>query len=128
VTVYKGQLVFIRGWVKVAAPSIGNLDGAMLYDSLGGPTAALRWRTVSDWKKFEIVREVTATTDLTLTMAVAGLGDIRFDDLEIILLDVDSSPGKMTGKNTIPVGRPGRGGPWDFLKRLPGVGGKTDPN
>jgi len=128
VTVYKGQLVFIRGWVKVAAPSIGNLDGSMFYDSLGGPTAALRWRNVSDWKKFEVIREVTATSELTLTMALSGLGDIRFDDLEIILLDVDSSPGKMTGKNAVPVGRTGRGGPWDFLKRLPGVGGKTDSN
>jgi hypothetical protein len=124
VTVYKGQLVYIRGWVKVSAPSTGNLDGAIFYDSLAGPAAALRWRTTADWKEFELVREVAETTELTVTMALTGLGDIRFDDLEIIPLDVESSPTARSIKNTP---GPGKTGPFDFLKRLPGFRGKTDP-
>ncbi|MGE5192851.1 MAG: hypothetical protein ACM3U2_10135, partial [Deltaproteobacteria bacterium] len=117
VTVYKGQLVYISGWVKVAAPCLGNLDGALCYDSLVGPAAAIRWRTAADWQKFELVREVTETTELTLTMALTGLGEIRFDDLEIIPLDIESSP---TARNVKNAPGQGRTGPFDFLKRLPG--------
>jgi hypothetical protein len=124
VTVHKGQLVYISGWVKVTAPSQGNLDGAIFYDSLAGPAAALRWRTIADWRKFEVVREVTETTELTVTMALTGLGEIRFDDLEIIPLDVESSPAARSVKNAPGAGRTG---PFDFLKRLPGFRGKTDP-
>lgn len=125
VTVYKGQLIYISGWVKVAAPSIGNLDGAMFYDSLLGPGAALRWRSIADWQKFELVREVPETTELTLTMALSGLGDIRFDDLQIIPLDASSSG---SGPSGVPVKSPKGSAPWDFLRRLPGFGGKTDAN
>jgi len=124
VTVYKGQLVYISGWVKVSAPSLGSLDGAIFYDSLGGPAAALRWRTISDWKKFELVREVNETSELTLTMALSGLGEIRFDDVEIIPFDVDMNPSANAGKNAGPGARPG---PFDFLKRLPGFRGKAEP-
>jgi hypothetical protein len=123
ITVYKGQLVYIGGWVKVDAPSRGNLDGAMLYDSLGGPAAALRWRTISAWERFELVRDVHETCELTLTMALSGLGEIRFDDLEVIPLDVDSNPSARTIKNGAPASR---GGPWDFLKNLPGIKGKSE--
>lgn len=123
VTVYKGQLVYIRGWVKMEAPALCNLDGAVFYDSLGGPGTALHWRTKVDWQMFDMTREVYETTDLTLTMALTGLGDVRFDDLEIIPLDVDSSPGKANSKNAPPGAR---GGPWDFFRRLPGFGGKSE--
>jgi hypothetical protein len=122
VTVYKGQIVYISGWVKVSAPSLGSLDGAIFYDSLSGPATALRWRTVADWKKFELVREVHETTELTLTMALSGLGEIRFDDLEIIPLDVEASATANSGKNATGA----RPGPFDFLKRLPGFRGKTE--
>jgi hypothetical protein len=126
VTVYKGQIVYISGWVKVAAPSVANLDGAVLYDSLLGPGAALHWSATADWRKFELVREVSETTELTLTMALSGLGDIRFDDLQIVPLDVDAGPSRGTGPNGMPVARPGNGLPFDFLRRLPGFGGKSE--
>jgi hypothetical protein len=126
VTVYKGQLAYISGWVKVAAPSVGNLDGAVFYDSLLGPGAALHWSATADWRKFELMREVTETTELTLTMALSGMGDIRFDDLQIVPLDVDAGSSKSAGTKGTPVTRPGTGAPWDFLKRLPGFNGKSE--
>jgi hypothetical protein len=95
----------------------------MLYDSLGGPAAALRWRTIAPWERFELVRDVHETCELTLTMALSGLGEIRFDDLEVIPLDVDSSPSARTIKNGAPASR---GGPWDFLKNFPGIRGKSE--
>ena len=127
VTVYKGQLVYIKGWVKIATACKCNLDGAVFYDSLGGPATALRWRAKSDWQKFELTREVTETTEMNVTMSLSGLGDIRFDDIEIIPLDVDNSPGKGAGKNAGPARAPR--GPLDFLRRIPGFGGsKTEPD
>lgn len=121
VTVYKGQIVLISGWVKMAAPSIGSLDGAMLYDSIGGPALALRWHKPADWREFELVREVTETTDLTLTMSLSGLGDIRFDDLKIVALEAAD---RATGAPEKAAGVP-RPGMLDFLKRP--FGGKQPP-
>ena len=56
-------------------------------------------------------------------MALSGLGEIRFDDLEVIPLDVDSNPSAHTIKNGAPAAR---GGPFDFLKNLPGIRGKSE--
>lgn len=124
VTVYKGQLVHVTGWVKVAAPSLRNLEGAILYDNLGGPTTALRWRTKADWQPFDFVREARETGDFTLTMALTGLGEICFDDLKIIALETQS--GAQTAGEK-PGGSTPRGGAFDFLKRMPRFGGKPEP-
>jgi hypothetical protein len=56
-------------------------------------------------------------------MALSGLGEIRFDELEIIPLDVDSNPAARAVKNGA---SPGRTGPFDFLRRLPGFRGKPE--
>ncbi|MBS0264055.1 MAG: hypothetical protein JSS02_19120 [Planctomycetes bacterium] len=126
VTVYKGQIIHISGWVKVVTPIVANLDGAMLYDSIQGVGSALHWRTPAPWKQFELIREVTETTDLTLTISLTGLGDVRFDDLQIIPLDTESTPTKGTNPTGKQVSRPGTAVPWDFLKRLPGFNGKSE--
>jgi hypothetical protein len=128
VTVYKGQLVYISGWVKMAAASIGNLDGAVFYDSLLGSGTALHWNSTADWQQFEMIREVPETTQLTLTMALSGLGDVRFDDLQIIPLDIEAGSSAAGGLKGTPASRTGKGAPWDFLKRLPGFSGKGDSN
>ncbi|MGQ0633724.1 MAG: hypothetical protein ACT4QC_03865 [Planctomycetaceae bacterium] len=126
-TVYKGQIVYITGWVKMVTASVGSLDGAMLYDSIGGPALALRWRGVTGWERFELIRPISETTDMTLTMTLTGMGDIRFDDLQVIAIDVSSadSPGEKP-----PANRPQRGKTFEnFLKlpRLPGFGGRQEP-
>jgi len=126
VTVYKGQIVHISGWVKVVSPIVANLDGAILYDSIGGPGSALHWKNVTPWKQFELIREVTETTDLTLTISLTGLGDVRFDDLQIVPLDVEAEPARGGAPNGKQVSRPGTAVPWDFLKRLPGRSGKSE--
>ena len=95
----------------------------MLYDSLGGLAGALRWRTIAPWQKFELVRDVPETCELTLTMALSGLGEIRFDVLEVIPLEVDSNSSAHTIKNGAPAGR---GGPFDFLRNLTGMRGKSE--
>jgi hypothetical protein len=127
VTVSKGQLVSIRGWVKVAAPSLRNLEGALLYDSLGGPSLALRWRETTGWQKFDVVREVTQTGELTVTMALTGLGEVWFDELEIRPLDADTGP-RSAGDPNAPPAKPVRGSPFEFWKnRIPSFRGKATP-
>lgn len=126
VTVYKGQIVYISGWVKMASPSLASLDGALLYDSLGGRPLALRWTKEADWKRFELIREVFETTEMTVTMTLSGLGDVRFDDLQIVPLETagvspaeqNSSPGRTNAAG---------GGVLDFFKFRRSAGGKPPP-
>jgi hypothetical protein len=115
----------MSGWVRVAAPCLGNLDGALLYYNLGGPSMALRWRSKADWQRFDLVREVNETTELTVTIALTGLGEICFDDLQIIPLDGTGNTKSAEGKPA-PAARTGRGTALDLLKRIPRLGAKED--
>jgi hypothetical protein len=84
VAVRAGQIVHINGWVRLVTPIVRSLDGAMFYDSIGGPEGAIRWHDASDWKRFELIREVQESTDLTIKITLTGLGEIQFDDLRVI--------------------------------------------
>ena len=84
VTVRAGQIVHISGWIRLAAPVIGSLDGVMLYDNLGGPVSAFRWHHKGNWQRFELIREVHESGPLNLTLALNGLGEVQLDDLRII--------------------------------------------
>lgn len=124
VTVRKGQIVYIGGWVQVVSPIQGNLDGAMFYDSLSGPAGALRFRAQTGWQHFQVLREVHESGDLNVTLTLNGLGEIHFDDLQIIPHD----DGTLTQPSDLikaqPAGSTGRASPLDLLRRLPGFGGK----
>lgn len=121
VAVRKGQLVYIGGWLKVVTDTVGNLDGVLLYDSLAGPSGALRWKKIAEWQHFELLREVPESTDLTVTLTLTGLGEAYFDDLQIIPHDPDST---VSLPNKKPPPRFPLTAPLDLLKRIPGVGAK----
>jgi len=87
VTVRSGQIVHIGGWVRIAAPVIGSLDGAILYDSLTGPAGALRWHEPGEWQRFEMLREVQQSGEMRVKMELTGLGEVHFDDIRIIPLE-----------------------------------------
>jgi hypothetical protein len=125
VDVHKGQLVIIKGWVRLAAPSLGTTDGVLLYDSLGGQSGALRWRTPFPWQQFSLIREVHESTALTLTMTLTGLGEVHFDDLEVIVVDGSDVISPSDAANPRPEQRPG---PLNFLRGLPGLRGKPAGN
>lgn len=92
VTVQSGQVVSVSGWVRVTTPVSHSLDGAILYDNLGGPLSALRWRGGSDWQRFSFIREVQQSGNFTVTMALRGLGEVQLDDLKIIPHDPRIQP------------------------------------
>jgi hypothetical protein len=112
--VRSGQVLHVSGWVRVPRPIVGSLDGAVLYDSIAGPAAALRWTGASphtstsastgasdatsaasasdgasggEWRRFLFLREVPQTGSYTLTLRLNGLGEVHFDDLRVVAFD-----------------------------------------
>lgn len=83
VAVRRGQIVQISGWARVATPIVGNLDGAVLYDTLGGYRRALRWQAGGGWGRFKLFREVRKDGEFRVTMLLSGMGEIQFDDLQV---------------------------------------------
>ena len=119
-TVYRGQMVYISGWIKVTSPITGTQDGVMLTESLGGPSLALRWRQPVDWQKFDLVREVRETGECTLTLTLNGLGEVFFDDLTVVAVSPAGGP---SGEEPVvaPVSKPPGTNPLDFFKKIPGL-------
>jgi hypothetical protein len=84
VLVHSGQILYVSGWVRVVSPVAGNLDGVMLYDNIGGPIGALRWRKRNTWQRFDIVRDVERSGPFQLTVSLNGMGEIQLDELKIV--------------------------------------------
>ena len=125
-TVYRGQMVYVSGWVKVTSPITGSQDGAMLTDSLGGPTLALRWRQPVEWQKFDVVREVRETGPLTLTLSLTGLGEVLFDDLTVLAVSPEGA-GSSDESVITPARKPATPNPLEIFKKIPGMKAKTEP-
>jgi hypothetical protein len=98
----------------------------MLTDSLGGPMLALRWRQPVDWQKFDVVREVRETGDLTLTLSLTGLGEVLFDDLTVLAVTPDG-PSSSEVPVVTPASKPPTANPLDFFKKIPGMKPRTEP-
>lgn len=122
VVVRKSQLVYIGGWVKVVAGSGPTSEGAVLYDSIGGPATALRWRDPQEWKHFEILREVPESGELNITIALTGIGEVLIDDLQVQAYEPETE----TAESTPPDPAKPKSSPFDFLKKLPGLGTKEN--
>jgi hypothetical protein len=78
-----GQWVRIHLWVRIPKPITGSLDGVMVLDSFGREPLAERIGVTSGWKEVTLYRAVPATGELTVTVALTGLGDVFIDDLTI---------------------------------------------
>lgn len=80
-----GQVVRITGWIRVPANITASVDGAMIWDSLGGESLALRYHRATDWKKFVLNRPVRESGEIKLNIAMTGIGTVELDDLSIEL-------------------------------------------
>jgi hypothetical protein len=121
IQVNAGQIIHVSGFARMAAPSVGSLDGAMLYDSLVGQTGALRWQTNTDWQPFELLREAATDGEFTLTLTLTGLGEILFDDLKVIACNPPAATASVSNDQPIDKRSP-RSSPLKFLPRLPRLG------
>lgn len=81
-----GQWVRIHGWVNIPRPITGSLDGLLVIESLGREPLAERIGVTSGWREFTLYRAAAAASDLTVTLALTGLGDAWIDDVTIELI------------------------------------------
>jgi hypothetical protein len=81
--VEEGQILEITGWVRVAAPITGSVEGLQIIDSLGGPELALTIHETSGWRPFQMVRAATVSTDLRITFVLTGLGTAHIDGVMV---------------------------------------------
>jgi hypothetical protein len=97
-----GTLVRIIGWVKIPNPITASADGALLYDSVGGEPLAVRLSgPIPKWKYFSLFRRVPSEGpqkgQIHVTLALAGLGSVYFDDVQIEpLVPADGAGGTIT--------------------------------
>ena len=115
ISVHAGQYVRVTGWAKIPAPINGSFDGALIYDSLLGKSGAVRLKAVQDWQRFELLRPVPETQELTITISLQGLGELLVDDLRITAFELGPNlPTPSTNKSTV---EPAKYSPLD-LRRL----------
>lgn len=90
VSVEAGQLVAIRGWVRVVRPIQGGADGLMVIDSVGRLPLAERFVTAGGWQPLAMYRVATQSGPLHLTFALWGYGEVFLDDFQVQILDTSS--------------------------------------
>lgn len=82
-----GQLARISGQVRVPRTIEGSVDGAMIWDSVGGEMLALRFNTAGAWKPFVMHRPIREAGELRVVLSLKGVGAVQFDDVKIELAD-----------------------------------------
>lgn len=92
VVVVPGQIARIRGTIRVADEIRGSVDGAMVWDSVGGEALALRFTKTSDWREFELNRPIREPGELRLHVALTGMGTVELDNLSVALSAPDPPP------------------------------------
>lgn len=92
VPVRAGQLVRIRGWVKVPQPLAGSRDGLLIYDNQAGLPLAHREQHAPEWREFGLYRAVTQPGPLIVTFELTGLGEVWLDDVTVSLIDLAPNP------------------------------------
>jgi hypothetical protein len=82
-----GSIVHISGRIRLPVAPEATLEGVTLTESLTG--GRLSWTNATNgWKSFQLIREASTDTNLTLTLTLHGYGDVFFDDLRVV-----STPG-----------------------------------
>ena len=87
-----GQVIRVRGRVRVPFPIHGSHNGALIYDSICGKPGALRWQHAQNWQPFELVREIAETGPFRLSFVLDGLGHFQVDDLSVTAITPSVPP------------------------------------
>ena len=115
-----GEILRVRGRVRVPVSPAGSLEGVTIYEGLTG--SRLHWKRTDGWKNFEILREAGEDTEFSLKLALHGLGEARFDDLEVSVWNPSSAilqdPIRQTGGTRPSLVKPSDRGAGSGLRRL----------
>jgi hypothetical protein len=69
--------------MRVPREITGSPDGALFYDDAGGEPLAVRMTNVPHWRQFHLYRRVPASGQISVTLALTGVGVAYFDDIRI---------------------------------------------
>jgi hypothetical protein len=83
VDVQSGELICIRGRVRIAKPITASVDGLMIVDSLGGEALAQRLSQTGGWQEFVLYRSARVSGPMTVTFALTGVGEAWIDDFGV---------------------------------------------
>ena len=83
VRVHAGDLIEITGQARVPEELLGTVDGLEILDTLGGPELAVHFQSAPSWQPFRMIRAATADADVTVTIALTGLGRAQVDDIAL---------------------------------------------
>jgi hypothetical protein len=78
-----GQIVRIKGAIKIPTPVRGSADGVLIFDSLGGPELGYRLRHTAGWQPFVLYRATGQAESITLTVALTGVGEALLDSVTV---------------------------------------------
>jgi len=78
-----GTLVRVSAWVRVPQEVGKSADGVLFYDDAGGEPLAVRISHQQHWKHYHLYRRVPASGQISVTVALTGVGIAYFDDIRI---------------------------------------------
>ncbi|MEI7922534.1 MAG: hypothetical protein WCJ40_11540 [Planctomycetota bacterium] len=78
------EMIRIRVKVRMPRPQQPGAGGLVVEDSLGGPSLAFRrTKAIPEWSEIVLYRRAVSETSMTVTLGLAGDGDLFFDDLRV---------------------------------------------
>jgi hypothetical protein len=83
ITLPPGTNVKLTGWYRIPQPIRASADGLLIYDTAGGESLGIRLYHSATWKKIEVFRKVPASGQISMSIALTGIGTVYFDDLKI---------------------------------------------
>ena len=83
IKVHTGQLIRIEGWVRIDDPITGSSDGLMIFDTMTGTELATRFHSTRGWRHFLLYRVAPNSGELSVVIALTGIGAASIDDLEV---------------------------------------------
>lgn len=83
VSVIAGSRIRIHGYVRIPKKIQGSVDGLIIFDSIGGLSSAEIFRGPGDWQEFTLFRVAPEDTDVSITVALTGLGEAFVDKIAL---------------------------------------------
>ena len=93
-----GDILEITGVARVPQSLIGSVDGLQIFDTLGGSELATRVRAAPSWQPFRMIRTTSSDTEVSVVIAMSGLGIAQVDDLSFRLISQGQSPHATDGR------------------------------
>lgn len=84
-----GTTVKLTGWYRIPQPLKASADGLLIYDSAGTEALGVRLYHSTNWKKIDLYRTVPSSGQISLSIALTGMGTVYLDDLKIESININ---------------------------------------